>query len=239
MVTDLSPEIEINFMHGWGFDSQLWQNWDLSGLGRVRQNHLERGYFGDPKLKIDTTCCTLRVLIVHSFGLHIVPKELFTNLHSLVIISGFSQFLPLYENSDKKNIALHMMRRKFLLKPYEVLADFYRRCAGNEATLAAPSFDNINLDLLSSDLLLMQTSIFDLKMLALIPGVILLHGDKDKIVDHSQSIHIHNQLPNSKLFVIAKGEHALPVLNSKECIDLIENSLTQQIEQIEKQRLYL
>jgi pimeloyl-[acyl-carrier protein] methyl ester esterase len=233
MVTNLSPKIEINFMHGWGFGGEVWQDWAMPSLGEVTYNKLERGYFGHAKMNCEPIPHRPRILIVHSFGLHIAPKELFTKIDLLVIISSFGTFLSNAEDNRAKKRSLAAMQRKFLKAPEEVLADFYGAC-GIKSEKYSPliKFDNVNLPLLEADLHLLGTSSFDLNMLSLIPRILLLHGENDSIVNLSQSEDMQRKLSNSHLFAIPEGEHALPILQSVECKIFVEsmiNSILQPI----------
>ncbi len=226
MDTAIKPAIEINFMHGWGFTSQIWHDWAMPVFDQVIDKKLERGYFGPVKIDCDFASPGLRILIVHSFGLHIAPKELFKKLDLLVIISGFSTFLTNTNNDRAKKKMLALMQRKFSDEPLAVLTEFYKSCGikSNYQTFL-PQFDKINLDLLQADLQILATSSFDLNLLKSIPRILLLHGEKDSIVDLAQSKEMQSKLPNSSILIIPEGEHALPILNSAQCRELVESAI--------------
>ena len=227
MVQSLEPaSVELYFMHGWGFNSQIWQEWTLPSLGNVVRNKFDRGYFSKANMTFPLDSHALRVLIVHSFGLHMVPKELFAKIDFLVLISSFNNFLTNSNDDRVQKKKLAIMRRKFSTHPKEVLADFYLECGIDAVKEAAfVTFETLNQDFLKTDLDLLVTSSFDLALLSSIPRILLLHGENDRVVSINQSKILQSKLSNSHLFIIPQGEHALPLLNYRECADLVEAML--------------
>lgn len=218
----IKPGIEITLMHGWGFSREVWQNWQLTISDQVIYQKLDRGYFGGAEMNYQSAKPALRTLIVHSFGLHIAPIELFNTLDLLVIISGFSTFLS---HSDSDRVAkrtLTLMQRKFRDKPLKILGDFYKSCGITSDYEVFLDLEKLNLDLLEADLQRLETSLFDTDLLNAIPRILLVHGDNDHIVNLSKSQDMHSRLSNSQLFVVPEGQHALPVLNAEACCRIVD-----------------
>ena len=182
---------------------------------------MDRGYFGpaSPDMQIDAS--QPHVAVVHSFGLHLLPESFYLHLDGLVIISGFISFNS-HANADDSFIK--KMLEKLPKNTLEVLKRFYRRC-GCTAELAIPSLA-INHAPLIQDLTLLETNSFDIRKIAHIPKIVLLHGADDKIVPLEKSVELQQQLPQSKLFVNNDAGHALPFTHLDWCFHIINEEVT-------------
>jgi len=222
-VNTVERRIELYFVHGWGCDSNIWQKW-LPAISKDVSYHIfDRGYFGRAKSNIclNKTNST-KILISHSFGLHLIPPESLQDIDLLVLISSFRYFHEQTSNGKLSGKSIKLMKQRLAQDPLALLQDFYLKCGLNNTK--PPSFSTINHQLLMDDLLLLDTHQVDLGQLRKIPEIILLHGACDQIVSIEHSQLMHKQLPNSQLFISDHAEHGLPVTLAKWCMQIIDNN---------------
>lgn len=223
-MTQSKKTITCILQHGWGFDSSLWDSWKVHLPIEINLKRLDRGYFTDadnnPFLgeELYTNECTIAV--VHSLGLHLLPKSFFQYLDGLVIIAGFISFNDM---STPDNPFIQSMLQKIPESSAEILSRFHQRCGCTSAWVGKNL--KINQTLLIQDLKQLDQQSFDIQHLKKIPKIILMHGVKDKIVPLEKSIELQCLLPQSKLFVRNDAGHALPSTHSEWCCQTINEEM--------------
>lgn len=225
--------------HGWGCNRSFWNRLQTFVPQDVELQVLDRGYFGDPiSLQMKKNAYRRKVVVTHSFGLHLLPNPIFQNADVLVIFSGFSTFHASPMNGEKESIVDRMLIR-MEVDPLDVLARFQRNCflpaclkSSAETTGFLPDKSilqtrpsQINQTLLIEDLALLNRDKFDIKSIAHIPRIVIIHGEKDQIVPLTRVEELHRQLPRSKMIVVERAGHALPITHSKWCCEVIEKHL--------------
>ena len=213
-----SPELYL--IHGWGFGSKFWHEWSSKLDGDLEINIFDRGYFTNKKEDFHLNISGRpKILITHSFGLHYLSKQNLTQIHLLILISGFSYFHDCTDNIEFDLKQISLMQERLILDPINLLKNFYRRCNLKNINI---DFTLINRELLYNDLMLLNQSRIDLDYLKSVPQIILLHGARDIIVNQAHSQQLHNKLPNSKLLINEKAGHALPISDIEWCINSIQ-----------------
>lgn len=203
--------------HGWGCDSSFWSRWNAFAPKETKLQVLDRGYFGHPISLMHTTHKPV-VVIAHSFGLHLLPESVFQIAEALIIFSGFSAF---------HSTAVDLMLKRMEVNPLDVLARFQRKCFLPSKSILQTIPSKINQTLLLDDLRCLKQSQFDIKNITNIPKSVIIHGDDDRIVHLERAQELHRQLPNSKLLIVEKAGHALPITHAEWCCQTIQKVLKQ------------
>ncbi len=219
--------VELYFIHGWGFSNTVWNQW-LATLNKgITANLFDRGYFKNKKQEFKFNFSgRSKVLITHSFGLHYLKATDFSQIHTLVLIGSFRYFHENAHNFNSSQKQIELMKQKLLADPIDLLTNFYTNC-GLENT--GPSSPLINSELLYDDLVLLNTHHLDLDNLKSIPRILLLHGTKDAIVSSEHSKRLHELLPHSKLFLNENEGHALPLSDPDWCINTIQSQFNKKL----------
>ncbi len=235
--------IEITLQHGWAYDSSCWVRWIKYIQDRWSSSILvqtnERGYF-DSKIasrnnNLSDAIPKLRILISHSFGLHLVEPSTY---QYLIVLNGFLSIHP-EESGEKKRSQklINRMRQKFNQSPLIVLNDFYSRNVITKSPTAEIPFEleqqlyriksekDIAFDLLAKDLETMDQERLNTEILDSVPNVLFLHGNEDCIVSGDQAKALAQCLPNSELIIVDGAGHALPFSHHLQCLNIIENKL--------------
>jgi pimeloyl-ACP methyl ester carboxylesterase len=232
----MKEKIELILQHGWGFDASAWEGWrthlnDNADYDLV-VHRAERGYFG--KRKFDPTFSARpgrKVAIAHSTGLHFLPPEVLSRADLLVIISSFVSFHSgdsLEQRRSRRTFRL--MLEKLELNPLEVLDDFYSNCYYPLLTrqvLLRRNADLVKLDQLSlyNDLQVVDDCLLDPAAPSAAGQVLILHGDRDKVVSSSQAVALQKLLPRSFLIMYEGVGHALPFTHVAPCWLSVRNAL--------------
>jgi len=99
----MEREVEVHAYHGWGFDSGFWNPIKSELADHILFKSADRGYFGGefiPEFDINSK---VKVLFLHSFGVHWCPMEKKENADITIILNGFDSFL-LLENPAKSRL---------------------------------------------------------------------------------------------------------------------------------------
>lgn len=251
---------EIILQHGWGHNASCWnglQRLLLTGRAFPIAVQLpDRGYFDksffqrasttgtaatfagssisklpyDPSV-LGTGSC-FRVLIAHSFGLHLIPSESFAKADLLIIFGGFLHFHPKAEPLRRRSERiLRRMHDRFEDSPLEVLFDFHARSGSPPELVESIRLlaSEARVDLLLSDLKQLSQSNLEVEVMAQCPNIAIFHGTEDSIVPIDHSEHLHRLLPQSRLFRKQGGNHALPFTHTQQCFKAISELLDHQI----------
>lgn len=183
------------FLHGWAFDSTLWQAM-AAHLPGHRLLLADRGYFGPPADIRQTP----DVAIGHSLGCLILARDLPPHV-PLLAINGFDRFTGAGRVAPR---VVQRMARRLGEAPAEVVDAFRQRC-GAEPAAADPDGARLAADL-------------ELLLHAEAPDrpVLLLHGDCDPILPEAMRAAV---FPSSPRHVTAGG-HLLPLTHAPLCAEM-------------------
>ena len=203
--------------HGWGWDRSIWATWDNRCFGGELRC-ADRGYFGSA---IDPG--RAEIVVAHSLGLHLLQD--LNGVRLLVVLSGFRAFHAadaLQGVKTRRKIA--RMLKRLPVQPLELLSDFRARCyhpyRPEPASIRAPC-----IDLLRTDLELLDSHCLPISRLEQIPEILIVHGAEDIITPPERAGDLHHQLPNSQLQIIPGAGHALPLTHGDECRLVIKRFL--------------
>ncbi|NJR64932.1 MAG: hypothetical protein HC772_05825 [Leptolyngbyaceae cyanobacterium CRU_2_3] len=128
------PKLEVLAYHGWGFDNTCWRSWETR-FAQQGDRFLtsDRGYFGNPveypvQYPIQYPVSP-KIILTHSYGLHLCPIAQLEQTSLLVILSGFLEFHPCQESLRRRSqLILQQMLAQFQEKPEVVLSHFKAKC---------------------------------------------------------------------------------------------------------------
>lgn len=206
--------------HGWGFPSYDWRPWEQLLPEEAELSLFDRGYFGPPSEPDFRDGCR-RILLTHSYGLHLVPEGQFEKADLLVIISGFRSFHPEGRAGVRSRRVLRRMIRRFDKHPDRVLEEFYRN---TWQPLSPPekSPSSMNRELLAHDLARLGRSSRDPDLISRAGSVCMFHGAGDIIVPPERGRKLSRKLGKQcRFYVIEQGGHAIPFSHAKVCANLV------------------
>ena len=127
--------------HGWAGDASIWRTWqrDFEAQGWQWQS-AERGYGGLPCLLPSWSGQARRRLVIcHSLGLHLLTPSTLAAAQAIVILGGFTAFVPPGASGRPQARALRSMADLFGT-PEEgaMLRKFVDRCASPLPATALP-----------------------------------------------------------------------------------------------------
>ncbi|MBW4659639.1 MAG: hypothetical protein KME15_13265 [Drouetiella hepatica Uher 2000/2452] len=216
----MSDKAEVIAYHGWGFDSTCWQSWQA----KFEQQNLQfqafdRGYFCNPvEVKFGKST---KILLAHSYGLHLCPIAHLQQADLLIIFSSFSEFHPRQELLRRRSqTILRIMLDQLEKDPRFVLQNFRSKCYLPQPEETA-EYKFYNLELLVSDLKNLDNSSIAFAKLEQIPKIIF-HGTQDQIVSSSQSKTLLKSLgDNTEYIEIPDSGHALPFTHFHTCWSIL------------------
>lgn len=230
----LSTEIHTQIIayHGWGFDAACWNRWalELAQQG-YRLQPFDRGYFGNTAHPEFEQGNFTKLILTHSYGLHLCPIDQLQQAEALVIFGGFRDFHPEQASLRRRSQQiLHQMIQQFEQNPSLVLANFRTKCYhpdSSEAiaseTIASETMpERLNVDRLLADLIALNHATIDLAVLQTLPQIVILHGAQDRIVSSAKGQDLATRLPNSRYFEIETAGHALPFTHPELCWSILQ-----------------
>ncbi|NJO81075.1 MAG: alpha/beta hydrolase [Cyanobacteria bacterium RM1_2_2] len=175
-----SPKEAIAY-HGWGFDASCWRDWQRYFEQQGWQfQAFDRGYWQRPSAPKFNPTAQTKLLLVHSYGLHLCPPDQLQQANIMVIFSSFARFHPASEPLKRRSQKiLQQMIAQFAVNPLQVLSQFRLNCHHPCAWQATLS-DHFDSDLLLHDLNHLQTAEIDLALLQKIPQILDFQGDQDR-----------------------------------------------------------
>lgn len=217
----MKRQVEIILQHGWAFDSRCWRGW----MPHLKENPdlqvsvqiPDRGYFGTTR-KIEPFSDSrdaCRIVVAHSFGLHLIPDAILAKADLLVLAGVFTHFHagdPLEQKRSRRTV--QMMIEKLKVDPISTIDDFYSSCYHPLLTsqmLLMRKTGTVDVELLSSDLQLLNTNHFDIESIRKIPQILLIHGSEDAIVKPSHSHKMNEELTESSMVLFEGAGHSLPL----------------------------
>lgn len=215
----MADTISILLQHGWAFDKSIWQDWISSNDHDYNFILPDRGYYGNPEI-VDYSKVT--VAVTHSFGLHLLPDNLFSQLDRLVIISGFHEFHPSTRKARlMSQRAVVQMISKLEVQSEEVLQKFYLNCfAPEKPRYHASKMPDIKL--LHKDLQRLNNHVQESEKLIQPGKVYILHGSNDRIVNTHKATELEKMIPGSTLAIKHRAGHMLPVSHTQWCLDQLK-----------------
>ena len=122
--------INIFFIHGWGFNKSFWYPLakELEKVDRkFNFNYIDLGFFSKKKKINIKSLLKINILIVHSYGFNYFINS---NINCDAVLNFFGSPIFLENNSEnsKEIDLLKLMIKKFKNNPSKVLNDFYRKC---------------------------------------------------------------------------------------------------------------
>lgn len=213
--------MEVIAYHGWGFDSNCWrpwQQWIVQQGGQFQA--FDRGYFG-AAVQPQFTSSEPKIILAHSYGLHLCPIEQLKQADSLIIFGSFVSFHP--EASRLKRRSQQMVQQmidRFSVDPVLVLQNFCRKCYQPQpAPETIPDMHDV--DQLQQDLKALNQAELDLSWNSKDKSIIILQGSEDRIVATTQGKQLAEQIPQSQYREVNGAGHALPFTHAAECQALV------------------
>jgi len=211
--------VEAIAYHGWGFDHSCWQPWKpaFERQGIALQG-FDRGYFGHPAAPRFSTVSSRKIILTHSYGLHLCPPEHLHQADLIVILSGFQSFHPSQPTARRRSqLTLQQMIRQFEHSPKLGLETFHATCyaplawAGDAVQNLQTKIDWLNADLLLQDLLALNTAWLDIDPLTTRSKILLIQGASDRITPPERAQALAQQLPTGHYIEVPSAGHALPL----------------------------
>lgn len=120
------------------------------------------------------------------------------------------------------------MIEQFAIDPVLVLQNFWQKCGWSGYSLESLEGGfKLNPDLLLQDLRQLNLAEFDRNHLAQIPQVIVLHGEKDRIVAVERG-----QVLQGQYFEIESAGHALPLTHREMCWKWLQPFFASDVEMV-------
>jgi pimeloyl-[acyl-carrier protein] methyl ester esterase len=210
---------QIIAMHGWAGDSRCWKPWikATEHLGWHWQCG-ERGY-GEispraPAWPADFAREARRVVIGHSLGPHLIPKEVWQSANAAVLLASFGTFVPPTRAGRRARMALDGMAAQLgnETDAKEMLSKFLTNVAHPEPPEllpAGPEEGSLNLGRLRDDLEILANC------QGLPPGfpsgmpVLIVEAGEERIVDAEARAMLRAALPNAEFVLLPDAGHAL------------------------------
>jgi len=213
--------MEILLQHGWGFDNTVWQQWHFP----FAHKHLvlNRGYFGHVHDETFTPTASHRVIITHSFGLHLLKLSEMPSIDLLVIIAGFRAFS---QGNEKASGRIQQMIDDLSVDPQKVLQHFYQRCGCPDVL----TLQSVNHSLLIHDLHTLKDHVLDVATIHnCCQRVLILHGKQDLVVSREKALELHTLIPNSFLHIYDDAGHALLLSHAEACMKAVTNAIEEEV----------
>lgn len=213
------PEpLHFIFQHGWGLAPDLWKTWFPFLPEASEKTVVSMGYFGKPSPFPPLNSGTWNIVVCHSLGLHLLPEAIFPDIHLLVVFGGFRQFHEEAEGTSKRSRKiLRLMLDEFGKSPEKVLGQFHMNC-----DLDPPeAYKVLATELLHRDLIFLDQHMLDVKVCEPVPKMLLLHGEKDRIVPVTRGEMLHRSLRNSELVTFPDAGHGLPFTHAASSVEMV------------------
>lgn len=212
--------IELITFHGWGFSAGIWTEIEeeLNRIDGLMIRHADRGYFGNSTLPEFEYSDSIKMVMVHSYGLHWCPAKWIESADHVIIISGFLSFHPPDPKMNRRSKhILRQMKSRFIEKPEEVLDQFYDHVF-DPVAVSCQRGTSINHDKLLEDLEDLETSLMTPDLLYKADKVTILHGEDDRIVSNRKAHEMYSMLiKNAQYFEIKHAGHGLLYTHAEEC----------------------
>lgn len=233
---------EILAYHGWGFGADCWQRYRSFFLGDYWHS-FDRGYLLKPHLHtppnstldktqspaFSTDLWTQKIVVVHSYGLHLCPLDILAQTHVLILLNSFLEFHPsdpiLRRKSQRK---LDRMIQVFQDQPHRVWQNFLAQTFYPDPIPPELSQELIQSGetLLNSKQLLDDLTEFNalesrlphlLSIIKLIPNIMIFTSLQDTIVANPIASADVATPTNTVVEIVAEGGHGFPFTHPQFC----------------------
>ncbi|MDC3019637.1 hypothetical protein OAZ97_00970 [Prochlorococcus sp. AH-736-E15] len=152
---------QIITQHGWGLNKNFWDEYKADFLNNNwHWQDNERGYFSTSTFQAkwikSNSKKDIRMTLCHSYGFHLMQKNILNEATHIVLINCFNNFLPV---NNKRNFILRSLKRmetKIIKEaPKEMLKEFiHRSFMPNDMNLSFKNIFHKSLETLNRTLLL-------------------------------------------------------------------------------------
>ena len=190
---------QVIAMHGWAGEPTQWRAWQrLFESERWQWTSGDRAYTQPAPAPLNwSASAEQRLVICHSLGFHLLPISVLSRTTDLVLLGGFSRFIPEGAAGRRQRIGLNGMHQAIGTEGEQTMLQRFRERVASPLPVSALPPDNLLRGLsvegrarLRHDLTLLSTCMGLPKGCPTQMNVLVLHGDADAIV----SIECHQQL---------------------------------------------
>lgn len=201
--------MKLLFIHGWGFDSSLW---DGLAAHFADCTFWERGYFGKPA---GPSPDGPFLAVTHSFGTMRLLGDPPPGCRGIIAINGFDRFTSAEGFPGLASRIVERMIARLRSAPREVLAEFRQRC-GSDAPFGA-----IDEALLLTDLIALRDG--DYREAAARCGlpILSLQGASDPILPAAMRAAVFASSARCERLLHPNGGHLLPLDEAGYCAQAI------------------
>lgn len=197
------------FVHGWGFDSSVW-NPLVAQLPDYAAAFHDRSYFGTPAAPLPEEPL---IAVTHSLGTMLALRELPPQCRGIVAINGFDCFAARDDFAGVPRRVVERMVKRLDEDAPTVLSEFRFRCGDDTP------FDVLALDLnaLRDDLNLLLQGDFRAEAAALTVPLLSLQGGIDPILPLSLREEAFASVPVLERRLHPTAGHLLPRTDASFC----------------------
>lgn len=201
--------MRLLFVHGWGFDSTVWDSLAQSFPDR---SFLERGYFG---AAMEPEISGPFVAVTHSFGTMRFLCGPHPGCRGIVAINGFDRFCATGGFPGVPLRVIERMIERFRDRPAAVLAGFRERCG------AVAHFGQLDRDRLGADLLALRDG--DCREQSARCGlpILSLQGARDPVLPPAMRDAVFAEAGDCERLTHETGGHLLPLEDADTCVRAI------------------
>ena len=190
---------QVIAMHGWAGGPTQWRSWQR--LFEAESWHWtsgDRGYTRQQEVQVRwAETAAQRLLVCHSLGFHLLPTSVLAETTDLVLLGGFSRFIPEGAAGRRQRIGLMGMREAIGTVDEAKMLQRFRERAASPLPLSALPPDRLLQDLCPEGRERLQHDLILLSTCEGLPQggpsqlrVLVLHGEADAVV----SIESHRLL---------------------------------------------
>ena len=226
---------QIITQHGWGLDKNFWDIYKVDFLNNNwHWQDNERGYFSKKNYQAkwikSNSKHQIRMALCHSYGFHLMQKNILKEATHIVLINSFNNFIP---ESNKKNFILRSLKRMEakILKgaTKDILKEFiYRSFLPNDINNSFKknfykSLESLNTTLLLTDLRNLYSNSDFPVFLKKDCKIIFLKSENDLVLDKESNNNflafLNKTLDRKPIFIkLAEQGHCLTNLNLYEIL---------------------
>ena len=214
--------IEVIAMHGWAGDARCWEPWKrATQTGSWHWETGERGY-GEfaprsPQWSKETEAGTLRVVLGHSLGPHLLPPETLRDADTIVLLASFATFVPPGPEGRRARAALSGMAASLgeEQRTRTMLTNFVMEVAEPQSSDRLPpgpldgTLDETNLARLRADLDLLSRCNGLPDEFPSGARVLIVEAEEDRIVEPAARALLRKALPEAEVIALPGVGHAL------------------------------
>ena len=226
---------QIITQHGWGLNKHFWDDYKVDFLkNNWHWQDNERGYFSNTNYQAkwikSHSKKEIRMTLCHSYGFHLMQKNILKEATHIVLINSFNNFLP---DSNKRNFIFRSLKRmetKIIKdEPKDMLKEFIHRSFmpndinNNFKNIFYESLKSLNKTLLLNDLKQLYINRDFPVFLKKDCKIIFIKSEDDLILDNESNknfLDFFNRTLNRKpiLIKLAQQGHCLTNLNLYETL---------------------